>query len=77
MYINFGKDNASVLGAVTMAECRRYIDAGHFPPGSMGPKVESIYGFLRRGGQRGLITDAESLQDALDGQAGTHFIGRI
>ena len=77
VYINFGEENASILGAVTMAETRRHIDAGHFPPGSMGPKVEAIYGFLSRGGQRGLITDADSLRDALDGQAGTHFIGRI
>jgi carbamate kinase len=77
VHLNYGEENAQQLGAVTMAECRRYIDAGHFPPGSMGPKVESIYGFLRRGGQRGLVTNAESLRDALDGQAGTHFIGRI
>ncbi len=77
VYLNYGEDDAVGLGAVTMAECRRHIDAGHFPPGSMGPKVESIYGFMRRGGQRGLVTNAESLRDALDGQAGTHFIGRI
>ena len=54
------------LGAVTMAECRRYIDEGHFPSGSMGPKVEAIYGFLQRGGKRGLITDAASLADVLE-----------
>ena len=77
VYLNYGQENEMQLGAVTMAECRRHIDAGHFPPGSMGPKVEAIYGFLRRGGQRGLVTNAESLRDALDGQAGTHFIGRI
>jgi len=77
VFLNFGEEDERQLGAVTMADCRRHIDAGHFPPGSMGPKVEAIYGFLRRGGQRGLVTNAESLRDALDGQAGTHFIGRI
>lgn len=76
-YLDWGQPTQRRLGAVTMAECRRYIDAGHFPPGSMGPKVEAIYGFLQRGGRRGLITDATSLLDALDGQAGTHFVGRI
>ncbi len=65
------------LGAVTMAECERYIQGGHFPAGSMGPKVEAIHGFLQRGGRRGLITEPASLRDALDGKAGTHFIGRI
>ncbi|NVB41321.1 carbamate kinase [Pseudenhygromyxa sp. WMMC2535] len=77
VYLDFGGPNERRLGAVTMAECRRYIDAGHFPKGSMGPKVEAIYGFLERGGRRGLITDAEHLREALEGQAGTHFVGRI
>ncbi len=77
VYLNFGAEGAMPLGAVTMAECKRHIDAGHFPPGSMGPKVEAIYEFLGRGGRRGLITSAAKLQEALDGQAGTHFIGRI
>lgn len=77
VYINWGADDETRLGAVTMAECRRYIDEGHFPAGSMGPKVEAVYGFLQRGGRRGLITNAHSLVDALDGRAGTHFVGRI
>ncbi len=77
VYLNWGQANETRLGAVTLAECRRYIDEGHFPSGSMGPKVEAIYGFLERGGRRGLITDAQRLVDALDGRAGTHFVGRI
>jgi carbamate kinase len=77
VYLDWGGANERRLGAVTMDECRRYIDEGHFPAGSMGPKVEAIYGFLERGGKRGLITDAERLVDALDGRAGTHFVGKI
>ncbi len=77
VYIDFGTPQQRRLGAVTMAECKQYIDDQQFPMGSMGPKVEAIYGFLERGGQRGLITDAQSLGPALDGQAGTHFIGKI
>ena len=77
VFINFEQENQQGLGAVTMAECERHIAEGHFPAGSMGPKVEAIHSFLQRGGKRGLITSAERLQDALDGAAGTHFIGRI
>ncbi|EDM74760.1 carbamate kinase [Plesiocystis pacifica SIR-1] len=77
VYLHWGEPHQMRLGAVTMAECRRYIEAGHFPKGSMGPKVEAIYGFLQRGGRRGLITDAESLVDALEGRTGTHFVGKI
>ena len=60
-----------------MSECQGYIDAGQFPAGSMGPKVAAIHGFLQRGGRRGLITSADKLAAALDGQAGTHFVGKI
>jgi carbamate kinase len=77
VYLNFGKPDQLRLGAVTLAECERYIADGHFPVGSMGPKVKAIHGFLRRGGRRGLITSADKLSAALDGQAGTHFVGRI
>ncbi len=77
VYIDYGTDHARSLGAITMAECHRYMQGEHFPAGSMGPKVQAIYEFLQRGGRRGLITNAESLHDALEGVAGTHFIGRI
>lgn len=77
VYLDWGTPQQRRLGAVTMAECKRYIDDEQFPMGSMGPKVEAIYGFLQRGGRRGLITDAASLREALDGQTGTHFVGKI
>ena len=77
VYRNFGQPNQMPLGAVTLSECERLMGEGHFPAGSMGPKVEAIHGFLQRGGARGLITSPERLPDALDGAAGTHFVGRI
>jgi carbamate kinase len=77
VYLNYGKPNQMALGAVTMEEIEDHITQGHFPPGSMGPKVQAIHEFLERGGKRGLITDPDHLRDALDGKAGTHFVGRI
>jgi carbamate kinase len=77
VYLRFGKPDQYALGAVTLEEVERYIDEGHFPPGSMGPKVEAVHRFLVRGGRRGLITDPDHLVDALDGKAGTHFVGRL
>jgi carbamate kinase len=77
VYLNFGAPDAMPLGAVTLSECEYHMSAGHFPPGSMGPKVEAIHAFLQGGGQRGLITSPGRLADALDGKAGTHFVGRI
>ncbi|MFO0829449.1 MAG: carbamate kinase [Phycisphaerales bacterium] len=75
--LGFGGPNPEPLGAVTLAECAKYIAQGHFPPGSMGPKVEAIHDFLLAGGGRGLITSPDRLAEALAGEAGTHFIGKI
>lgn len=77
VFLNYGKPSQTALGAVTMDEIEEYISKGHFPAGSMGPKIQAIYEFLQKGGRRGLITDPEHLAEALDGKAGTHFVGRI
>jgi carbamate kinase len=77
VYLHYGRDGQVGLGAVTLSDCARYMAEGHFPPGSMGPKVEAIHEFLRGGGRRGLITSPPMLAAALDGEAGTHFVGRL
>ena len=77
VYVHFGKPEQRALGAVTLEEVERLWEEGHFPPGSMGPKVEAVIRFLRSGGQRAMITNPENLPRAIEGRAGTHFIGRI
>ncbi|TVR62873.1 MAG: carbamate kinase [Gemmatimonadales bacterium] len=77
VYRNFGTAEEEPLRALTLEELERLADEDHFPPGSMGPKVEAVIRFLREGGARALVTDARSLPDALEGRAGTHVVGRI
>lgn len=77
VYVNFGKPDQKALGAVTLEEIERLYAEGHFAAGSMGPKVEAVINFLRAGGRRALITDPGSLPLAIEGRAGTHFIGGI
>jgi len=74
---NFGRPDERPLGAVTLEEIEKLQAEGHFPPGSMGPKIEAVVRFLRAGGRRALITNPESLPQAIDGRAGTHFVGGI
>ena len=50
------------------------LEAGEFPAGSMGPKVESALQFLSDGGQEAVITSLPRLSDALSGVAGTHLV---
>lgn len=77
VYLKYNTPEQRPLHAVTLNETEEYIREGHFAPGSMGPKVQAVAKFLRGGGKRGLITSPERLRDALDGRAGTHFIGRV
>jgi carbamate kinase len=60
------------LDRVDVATLRRYQTEGHFPPGSMGPKIEAVIRFLEGGGNSAIITSPEALEQALEGRAGTH-----
>ena len=72
--LNYKKPGQRPLGRVTAAELERHHAAGQFPPGNMGPKVESALRFLRDGGREVIITSCERLLDAVRGDAGTHIV---
>ena len=46
---------------------------GHFPAGSMGPKIKAAVDFIRNGGSEVVITSPEYLNAALTKGAGTHI----
>ncbi|MBU1694654.1 MAG: carbamate kinase [Verrucomicrobia bacterium] len=71
VYLNFHKPDQKALDKVTVAEAKKYIEEGHFKPGSMLPKVKAILRFLENGGSQGLITDPAHIPQALDGKTGT------
>jgi carbamate kinase len=72
--LDYGKPGQKFLRRLSMAEAMRYAEQGHFPPGSMGPKVEAAVEFLRGGGRRALITSVGAIEKALSGEAGTEII---
>lgn len=67
-------EKRTALGEVTISELRRMQDAGQFPAGSMGPKVEASIAFLEQGGAEVVICRPEALADAYDGKAGTRVV---
>ncbi len=71
--LHFGTPQQQDLDSMTLAEARRYYDEGHFPPGSMGPKILGAIRFLERGGKEVLVTSPQRLRDALAGKAGTRI----
>ncbi len=67
----FGTPQQVFLDRMSVREARRYLIEGHFPPGSMGPKVEAAIRFIEAGGERAYITSLEKALEALEGRAGT------
>jgi carbamate kinase len=72
--LNFGKPNQKSLDRMTLAEAKKYLEQGHFPSGSMGPKIEAIISYLEHGGKEALITNPENLERALRGETGTRIV---
>ncbi len=71
IYLDFATPRARGLSDVTAVALGRYAAAGHFPPGTMGPKVDAVLRFLASGGREAIVTSSERLAAALDGRAGT------
>ena len=73
VYLNYGRPDQKALDQVSLAELKQYVRENHFAPGSMLPKVQAVLNFLEQGGQQAIITNPESLEDAVAGQTGTHI----
>jgi carbamate kinase len=69
--INFKKSNQINLNHITVEEAKDYLKQGHFPPGSMGPKIEAAINFLEHDGEKVIITSLENSRKAIEGKAGT------
>ncbi|KRN90545.1 carbamate kinase [Ligilactobacillus ceti] len=68
--INFGKPNEKHLDHMNLDEAKKYIEEGHFAPGSMLPKVEAAMAFAKAGG-KALIASLENAGKAINGASGT------
>ncbi|MEO5852850.1 MAG: carbamate kinase [Nocardioides sp.] len=69
--LGFGTPQATPVGRVDVTTMSGYADAGHFASGSMGPKVEAALRFVRATGRPAVITDLDSIVDAVAGSGGT------
>lgn len=73
VYLDYRQPKQRGLKRATAGQMQRYLEQGHFPPGSMGPKIESAIRFLRKGGKEVIITSCSRLLDAVQGKAGTQI----
>ncbi|MBI1912445.1 MAG: carbamate kinase [Deltaproteobacteria bacterium] len=73
VYLNFGKPDQTGLSELSVEDARKYMNAGQFAAGSMGPKIEAAIEFLEGGGKEVIITTPELIEEAMQGRAGTRI----
>lgn len=70
--IHFGTPQQETVAEMSVNLAKQYISEGHFPAGSMLPKVEAAIQFVEENpGKRALIAALERAEAALKGESGT------
>jgi carbamate kinase len=72
--LHYGGNYPQYLHTMTVTEALQYQKEGHFPPGSMGPKVEAAVQFVQHAGKRAVITSLDAIKDAVKGEAGSEVV---
>lgn len=72
--LNYGTSEQKDLDKMTLSEAKRYLKEGHFPEGSMGPKIESAIQFLESGGKEVIITSIPKAYDSVKRKVGTRIV---
>ena len=72
VYLDFASPHARILRTASAEQLRGYAADGHFPAGTMGPKVEAARRFVDAGGREAIVTSPDRLVAALEGREGTH-----
>ena len=73
-YLYYGTKKQKALREIKADEAEQYYKEGHFPPGSMGPKILASIEFVRGTGKRAIITSLDKIGEALEGKTGTLIV---
>ncbi|SHJ76282.1 carbamate kinase [Malonomonas rubra DSM 5091] len=71
--LSFGQPEQKFLRHISCVQAEQWLRQGHFPAGSMGPKVKAAVQFVREGGKRSIITSLDAICEAVSGTAGTEI----
>ncbi len=72
--LNFKRPDEQPLGRISLQDARKYLQEGHFAPGSMGPKIQAAINFLDWGGEAAIITSIGKAKEAFGGVTGTRIV---
>ena len=71
--LNYGTPDQKFLRKIDIKTAEKYIAKGHFPAGSMAPKIKAAIEFMRGGGERAVISSIDEIVSAVEGEAGTEI----
>jgi len=74
VFVDFRGPQEQALDVITVDQASAFAAQGHFPAGSMGPKMESAINFVNGCGSDAVITSIEFVREALRGLAGTRIV---
>jgi len=74
VYLYYSTPKQKALDTISLKELKKYYEEGHFPPGSMGPKILAAIRFLEFGGKKVIISNIEKGWEALKGETGTLIV---
>jgi len=77
VFLDFARPHARLLRTASTEQLRGFAADGHFPAGTMGPKVEAALRFVDAGGREAIVTSPDRLVAAVDGGEGTHVIREV
>jgi carbamate kinase len=72
--LNYGTPRQVDLKELGTKQAQEYLAGGHFPAGSMAPKMEACLAFIRGKGKRAVICHLSQIEEAVAGTAGTRLV---
>jgi carbamate kinase len=63
--LDYGKPTQRDIDVMTVQQAKDWLEEGQFPPGSMGPKIESAVEYVEKGGREAIITHERHIVSAM------------
>ena len=74
VYLHYNTPRQKGFDKISLNELKKYYEKGHFPPGTMGPKILAAIRFLEFGGKKVIISNIEKGWEAVQGKTGTLIV---
>ncbi len=63
VYLNYNTPQQQALETLTVSQAEEYMKQGVFGEGNMAPKIEACINYIKKGGNKAVITEASKLND--------------